>query len=116
MKLGNHGQTPAMSPDLSQKYLSPVKLSYYNINDSFLFTGSEDGKIKQWNLQDKALVQEYSNLHSSGLRKLEVTPNKKYLISLDDEGDLKQWDLKNLTLINDYPSLTQHWIYTMCLS
>lgn len=71
---------PALTPnttgllDLNEN----LNKSIYDYLDTYLFTGGEDGTIKQWRIKDQSLFKEYSKVHKAPLRKLEVSTNKKY--------------------------------------
>ena len=56
-------------------------------------SGSNDTKIKLWDLRSKRLLQHY-DAHESSINSIAFHPNGKYLISTSDDSTVKIWDIR----------------------
>jgi centriolar protein POC1 len=56
-------------------------------------SGSDDTKIKLWDLRSKRLLQHY-DAHDGPINKVGFHPNGKYLISASDDATVKIWDIR----------------------
>jgi kinesin family protein 4/21/27 len=71
------------------------------IHADFLFSGSRDGCIKKWDLQNQKLVQSLNNCHKDWVLSLNSMPNSNTLISGDRSGQLKLWSTDSCQPIGD---------------
>lgn len=56
-------------------------------------SGSDDRKIKLWDLRSKRLLQHY-DAHDEAINKISFHPNGKYLVSASDDSTIKLWDVR----------------------
>lgn len=89
-------------------------------------TGSLDTNIKVWDLRTKDAITTYKG-HSSGVRKLAISPDGKWVCSGSESGELKvSGNTRQLTLQQACPPCSRHaqqtqmhkmvWCALTCLS
>jgi len=62
-------------------------------HENYLYTGSDDKKIKVWNISDNSLLEEF-NGHEDGVVSLEFCDGNLYSGSFDHS--IRSWDLKEM--------------------
>jgi len=62
-------------------------------HDNYLYTGSDDKKIKVWNIADNSLLEEFCG-HEDGVVALEFCDGNLYTGSFDHS--IRTWDLKEM--------------------
>ena len=71
-------------------------------NGKWLFTGSFDGHIKQWSVDNNLLLKDYGKVHNGWIYCSAITPDGLYLFTGGDNRHLKQWSINHQTLWKDY--------------
>ena len=56
-----------------------------------LYTGSEDGTIKAWDMRVSTVAREFKN--NSPINEISLHPNQCEIISCDQEGRIRKWDM-----------------------
>ncbi|EFA86499.1 guanine nucleotide-binding protein subunit beta-like protein 1 [Heterostelium album PN500] len=64
------------------------------LNDSFLYSGSGDGEIRLWNVEEKRCLKVIQHAHpEGGVLSLHTVPNHNTVISQGRDGTIKVWNL-----------------------
>ncbi|GAM17095.1 hypothetical protein SAMD00019534_002700 [Acytostelium subglobosum LB1] len=72
-------------------------------NDNLLFSGSGDGELRLWNIEDKRCLKVVQHAHpEGGVFSLHSVPGQNALVSQGRDGTVKVWtlDQSGLTLLN----------------
>lgn len=87
-----------------QLELYSISHSAWSIDQKFIVTGTDSGKLQLWNAASGKLIWNIK-AHSGSLTAVAISPDSAMLVSSADLGDwkseLKVWDLANGKLIRD---------------
>jgi WD40 repeat protein len=83
-------------------------------NGQYVFTGSLDSTLKQWDLDAGKMVKDFGKVHNGNwITKVKVSPDGKRVYSADDVGLMKEWDLKRGSMIRNWGKIARSGIYGM---
>jgi G protein beta subunit-like protein len=72
----------------------------FHKDGKWMYTGSEDGTIKIWDLRAPGCQRNY-NCCPGGVNTVTLHPNQAELISGDQNGNVRIWDLAADTCVNE---------------
>jgi len=75
----------------------PVNCLAFTSNGKFLISGSDDNKVKIWDVSKQGLIQVLSK-HTSDVNELAVSPDGKWFITGDESDRVLVWDAVKGTL------------------
>ena len=88
---------------LSSQYpIYEHKLKKNQIIPNYLFTGDDDGNLKQWHIEQQKLVKDFDIIHSGQIQSITATNDGRYLFTSGTCGELKQWDIEQGELMKDF--------------
>ena len=100
---------PGTSPDTYTcaevfAHTDRIKSLVFSPDGKILVSGSNDNKIKLWDVAKQGLLKVFSE-HTNYVNALDITPNSRWLISGSEDKTVKVWDMKKQELhisIDDY--------------
>jgi hypothetical protein len=82
---------------------NPKNLKFCEKNhQNYLFTGDDDGNLKQWCTKNKKLVKCYKKHHQCPINKMIKSHNGKYLFTVGTAGFIKQLDIPNQKIVQSF--------------
>ena len=71
-------------------------------DNRYLFTFTEKGHIKQWDIKEQTLYKDHGKAHKKRIQSIVITDDNRYLFTVDMRGGFKQWDIENAKQHKDY--------------
>src|SRR6266699_3814179 len=93
-----------------QAHTAAVQALAFSPDEQMLATGSWDGMIKLWNLENGALL--WLGQHTGSIHRLAFTPDGHTLASGGDDAVIRLWDVstgKPLQTLSSQSSRSMHW-------
>ena len=109
-KIESESEAKKSNINLITKIKNKRKVIENEKNQKYLFTTDEDGVLKQWDIEEKKLIKEYGEIHSSQINSQSAKIDGQYFITSDVDGFLKQWDIEQQNLIKDYGEINSSQI------
>jgi WD40 repeat protein len=82
----------------------------------FLLLSDEIGYLKQFDLVDEQLIEDYGIIHQGCIYSMGMSKNGRYLWTSDDQGCVKEWDTWFQRLVRDWGQVHEHPILSICVS
>ena len=79
----------------TSKFLS----NFSNKKSKYLFTGDDNGHLKQWDVERGRLQKDYGKVHSSSITAIAVLSDGTSMYTSDSKGVIKQWCLKKFKIL-----------------
>lgn len=95
---GEEAPKPQQTWKMSDSQIVPATAIVFSADQQHLFAGGSDGKIRQWNLSNKALVRTidaFSKPDSLAVRELLITPNSQSLVAVGSDKTVRSWTLSD---------------------
>lgn len=80
-----------LPPVLSYEHASNVTAVGFQCDGKWMYSGSEDGTVKIWDLRAPGFQREYES--RAAVNTVVLHPNQQELISGDQNGNIRVWDL-----------------------
>ena len=68
---------------------------------SVLVTGSEDTKVKVWDLRTNKCIQTFRE-HTGIINSVQLSPDSRWVASGGDDGSLKIWDIASGKVLSNF--------------
>jgi WD40 repeat protein len=71
-------------------------------HQNYLFTGDDDGNLRQWCTKNKKLVKCYKKHHQCPINKMIKSHDGKYLFTVGTAGFIKQLDISSQKIVQSF--------------
>jgi WD40 repeat protein len=82
----------------------------------YLFSGSCDKTVKQFDIKKKTLVRNWGKLHDNWVITMTTSFNRKYLFTGSADKTLKQWSINDKTLYKDFGQIHENHVYRIIVT
>jgi WD40 repeat protein len=83
-----------------------------------MVTGSMDGTLQIWDLQNGTSMEGLFEGHKDGVQSVAISPDERRIVSGGRDNTIIIWDVESKQMVFDDPSLMKHksWVLSVCFS